>query len=202
MVRPRSGSVCNFWMAAARVRLCQAGTEARGDPSGWIIATTRGFLPHFDILPALEGEDSCHLPSCSGHSSSGASGWDHLQSAKPTTRIELVTSPLPRGCSTTEPRGQTRWWAELDSNQRRRKPADLQSAPFNPSGIDPLIPVFHHSRRCCVSQTHSHCANCQPSQNRGVRVEAERGSPRAGYKGIGLGLGTFQDKLNKELDIV
>lgn len=28
-------------------------------------------------------------------------------------------------------------WAELDLNQRRRKPADLQSAPFNPSGTDP-----------------------------------------------------------------
>lgn len=30
-------------------------------------------------------------------------------------------------------------WAELDLNQRRRKPADLQSAPFNPSGTDPKI---------------------------------------------------------------
>ena len=28
---------------------------------------------------------------------------------KPTTRIELVTSPLPRVCSTTEPRGHIRF---------------------------------------------------------------------------------------------
>ena len=28
-------------------------------------------------------------------------------------------------------------WAELDSNQRRRKPADLQSAPVDRFGIDP-----------------------------------------------------------------
>ena len=29
------------------------------------------------------------------------------------------------------------WWRELDSNQRRRKPTDLQSAPFSHSGISP-----------------------------------------------------------------
>ena len=28
-------------------------------------------------------------------------------------------------------------WAELDSNQRRREPADLQSAPFGRFGICP-----------------------------------------------------------------
>gem|GEM_PF-5254219 len=31
------------------------------------------------------------------------------------------------------------WWAERDSNPRRRKPADLQSAPFGHSGICPRI---------------------------------------------------------------
>ena len=31
-----------------------------------------------------------------------------------------------------------KWWAELDSNQRRRKPADLQSAPFGHFGIYPF----------------------------------------------------------------
>jgi hypothetical protein len=29
------------------------------------------------------------------------------------------------------------WWRRLDSNQRRRKPTDLQSAPFNHSGTPP-----------------------------------------------------------------
>ena len=29
-------------------------------------------------------------------------------------------------------------WAKMDSNHRRRKPADLQSAPFGHSGICPL----------------------------------------------------------------
>ena len=28
-------------------------------------------------------------------------------------------------------------WVEMDSNHRRRKPADLQSAPFGHSGIHP-----------------------------------------------------------------
>src|SRR5260364_360629 len=30
-----------------------------------------------------------------------------------------------------------KWWRGLDSNQRRRKPTDLQSAPFNHSGTPP-----------------------------------------------------------------
>src|SRR6185436_13581270 len=29
------------------------------------------------------------------------------------------------------------WWRRLDSNQRRRKPTDLQSAPFSHSGTPP-----------------------------------------------------------------
>jgi hypothetical protein len=118
------------------------------------------------------------------------------------TRIERVTSPLPRECSTTEPHGHrhgsglsgleprpvtttkqhlnsrrtqqptrleretgiepvslawkakvlplnysrrqpprgpvwSSWWRRLDSNQRRRKPTDLQSAPFSHSGTPP-----------------------------------------------------------------
>ena len=124
-------------------------------------------------------------------------------------RIERATSPLPRGCSTTEPHGHRHrldsgehkqasddinatqptttleretgiepassawkagvlplnysrpgapttaasrrspnvkshsqnlvfaWWRRLDSNQRRRKPTDLQSAPFSHSGTPP-----------------------------------------------------------------
>ena len=31
----------------------------------------------------------------------------------------------------------THWWRGLDSNQCRRKPTDLQSAPFSHSGIPP-----------------------------------------------------------------
>ena len=33
-------------------------------------------------------------------------------------------------------------WAKMDSNHRRRKPADLQSAPFGHSGICPSCFVF------------------------------------------------------------
>ena len=33
-------------------------------------------------------------------------------------------------------------WAEMDSNHRRRKPADLQSAPFGHSGICPKVKLF------------------------------------------------------------
>ena len=31
------------------------------------------------------------------------------------------------------------WWGEQDSNLRRRKPADLQSAPVGRLGISPFI---------------------------------------------------------------
>ena len=39
-------------------------------------------------------------------------------------------------------------WAKMDSNHRRRKPADLQSAPFGHSGICPfalkILSQFSH----------------------------------------------------------
>ncbi len=82
--------------------------------------------------------------------------------------LELMTSSLPRKCSTAElhrhllkcgaeDEAQTRdpqlgrlmlyqlsyfrnfLWEKMDSNHRRRKPADLQSAPFGHSGI---LPIF------------------------------------------------------------
>ena len=34
-------------------------------------------------------------------------------------------------------------WAKMDSNHRRHKPADLQSAPFGHSGICPIAFEFH-----------------------------------------------------------
>lgn len=33
------------------------------------------------------------------------------------------------------------WWREVDSNHRRRKPADLQSAPVGRLGIPPILPA-------------------------------------------------------------
>src|SRR3546814_18895659 len=43
----------------------------------------------------------------------------------------------------TEKRNTDRWWREVDSNHRRRKPADLQSAPVGRLGIPPnKCPLF------------------------------------------------------------
>ena len=36
------------------------------------------------------------------------------------------------------PQLNSQMWAKMDSNHRRRKPADLQSAPFGHSGICPF----------------------------------------------------------------
>ena len=54
---------------------------------------------------------------------------------KPLTRLELVTSPLPRECSTAELQGHVEGgpgWL----NQRRQSQR-TQSAPINRSGTDP-----------------------------------------------------------------
>src|SRR3954468_12439579 len=41
-------------------------------------------------------------------------------------------------------RSLKRWWRRLDSNQRRRKPTDLQSAPFSHSGTPPAnLEIYH-----------------------------------------------------------
>src|SRR3546814_11966188 len=43
----------------------------------------------------------------------------------------------------TEKRNTDCWWREVDSNHRRRKPADLQSAPVGRLGIPPTkSPLF------------------------------------------------------------
>ena len=81
--------------------------------------------------------------------------------------FEPATSSLPRKCSTPELHRHVSWsgrrgsnsrpsawkadalstellphcrlWAKMDSNHRRYKPADLQSAPFGHSGIRPYF---------------------------------------------------------------
>jgi len=47
------------------------------------------------------------------------------------------------------------WWRELDSNQRRRKPTDLQSAPFSRSGISPGTKHFLLFGHYCQSASPS-----------------------------------------------
>ena len=42
-------------------------------------------------------------------------------------------------------------WAKMDSNHRRRKPADLQSAPFGHSGICPFAPLKLNLERLSFS---------------------------------------------------
>ncbi len=42
------------------------------------------------------------------------------------------------------------WWRRLDSNQRRRKPTDLQSAPFSHSGTPPQrTDDYEGTTACC-----------------------------------------------------
>ena len=82
-------------------------------------------------------------------------------SREPVPGLEPGTSSLPRKCSTAElhrhlySRNETyiytlREWAVMDSNHRRRKPAELQSAPFGHSGNCPSVHsapslIYYHS---------------------------------------------------------
>jgi hypothetical protein len=50
----------------------------------------------------------------------------------PTDEVARADEPPPRSVT-----GLKAMWAGLDSNQRRRKPADLQSAPFGHFGTYP-----------------------------------------------------------------
>src|SRR3546814_10652360 len=45
--------------------------------------------------------------------------------------------PARKSCRTRRFRVACCWWREVDSNHRRRKPADLQSAPVGRLGIPP-----------------------------------------------------------------
>gem|GEM_PF-3352098 len=58
-------------------------------------------------------------------------------------RFSLVSAPLFYLAACPEKDGK--WWAGLGSNQRRRKPEDLQSSPFNRSGTYPF-PSFQKGR--------------------------------------------------------
>src|SRR5687768_10885191 len=55
------------------------------------------------------------------------------------------------------------WWAEKDSNLRRREPADLQSAPFGHFGIYP-------GARCRSDEVHS----CENDKERSHRPDSNR----------------------------
>ena len=61
------------------------------------------------------------------------------------TRVPLSLSAKPRLSLNTPFEHTKRWWRRLDSNQRRRKPTDLQSAPFNHSGTPPAKPLIMKS---------------------------------------------------------
>ena len=53
--------------------------------------------------------------------------------------IDWATSAFPSSPKQLLGRSVFRAWAVMDSNHRRRKPAELQSAPFGHSGNCPLI---------------------------------------------------------------
>ena len=63
-----------------------------------------------------------------------------------------------------------RLWAERDSNPRRRKPADLQSAPVDRFGIDPIINIYLYYMNTPRCQTNS-LKNSQNKADDGIGKE-------------------------------
>jgi hypothetical protein len=74
--------------------------------------------------------------------SGGGSGTTVPSGVSPGGTLSL-TGAENTECATRDRGAPTQgaWWAGLDSNQRRRTPADLQSAPFGRLGTDPRIPL-------------------------------------------------------------
>src|SRR6478609_308657 len=70
-----------------------------------------------------------------GNSMERETGIEPAQSAWKAEVLPLNYSRAGRPLATTT--GDAEWWREVDSNHRRREPADLQSAPVGRLGIPP-----------------------------------------------------------------
>ena len=90
---------------------------------------------------------------------------------------------------------QFRWWRRLDSNQRRRKPTDLQSAPFSHSGTPPASHRLCHEFFWGRKPVNGFFASgLQPTGDRAEMPapdEGNRRSPRRHRRGM-VG---FQDQM-------
>src|SRR5690606_16278849 len=77
---------------------------------------------------------------CSGHPALRPSGAAPSARSGSLPAIRSNFLPIPRWFEPTSPIDFAQlwnWWREVDSNHRRRKPADLQSAPVGRLGIPP-----------------------------------------------------------------
>ena len=87
-------------------------------------------------------------------------------------------------CATTtrmrsaNPPSRNSWWRRLDSNQRRRKPTDLQSAPFSHSGTPPKGTAKYGGRFRFCQRAAARGSGLRPvpgaSRTRRVRFRASR----------------------------
>ena len=78
---------------------------------------------NYPFAPCFRAAHTLATPPLRGHRSPRSARNRPAMHKKPTQRPVVVASVR---------------WAKMDSNHRRRKPADLQSAPFGHSGICPF----------------------------------------------------------------
>ena len=97
------------------------------------------------IEPALVAWKATVLPLNYSRAGSKHSAANRFGTSLPLLRQSLVRRPGVASCFPPLPINR-KWWREVDSNHRRRKPADLQSAPVGRLGIPPKSPG-HASRK-------------------------------------------------------
>ena len=106
-------------------------------------------------------------------------GWSSTIELHP--RLDLHRRRHANRLHQQDPEFHRSWWRGLDSNQRRRTPADLQSAPFSHSGTPPHSRSSHPGRPLGPSDRAGLLPNrvaCQRSRSKYVHPWARTlGSP-------------------------
>jgi hypothetical protein len=100
-------------------KLQTAQTLGAGEGNRTLVISLEGFSSTIELHPHTSNSDTHFRPSNAAVNIAKTSNktYTYIEDTKPTANI---------------------WWRRLDSNQRRRKPTDLQSAPFSHSGTSPV----------------------------------------------------------------
>ena len=110
-------------------------------------------------LPRKRSTPELHWRSLSGRRGSNPRPLAWKANALPTELLPLFS--FLSGDSSVGLR--LNLWEKMDSNHRRYKPADLQSAPFGHSGILPFFRFFRAIPSLDFVSSVSHCRKATPS---------------------------------------
>jgi hypothetical protein len=132
----------------------RSSADGAGEGNRTLVISLEGFCSTIELHPHCVRALPSPPLQRSAAASDGAASNRPLPTASPLSQVALFIQSAfsralwyPLGCgkepraASSAPSPATRknasWWRRLDSNQRRRKPTDLQSAPFSHSGTPP-----------------------------------------------------------------